>query len=57
MPNYPYLSPNEAFPKAKTAALRALEIDPTLSEAHAALGNTLTSYDWNWADAERSFKR
>jgi TolB-like protein/Tfp pilus assembly protein PilF len=57
MPNYPYLSPGEAFPKAKAAGQRALEIDPTLSEAHAALGNTLTSYDWNWTDAERSFKR
>lgn len=57
MPNYPYLSPNEAFPQAKTAALRALEIDPTLSEAHAALANTLTSYDLNWPEAERSFKR
>jgi len=57
MPNYPYLSPNEAFPQAKAAAQRALEIDPTLSEAHAALGNTLTSYDWNWTEAERSFKR
>jgi tetratricopeptide (TPR) repeat protein len=57
MPNYPYLSPKEAFPRAKMAALRAQEIDPTLSEAHAALGNTLTSYDWNWTDAESSFKR
>ncbi len=57
MPNYPYLSPNEAFPKAKAAARRALEIDPTLAEAHAALGNTLTSYDWNWTEAEREFKQ
>jgi TolB-like protein/Tfp pilus assembly protein PilF len=57
MPNYPYLSPSEAFPQAKAAALRALEIDPTLSEAHAAFANTLTSYDLNWTEAERSFKR
>ena len=57
MPNYPYLSPNEAFPQAKAAARRALEIDPMLSEAHAALGNTLTSYDLNWTEAESSFKR
>ncbi len=57
MPNYPYLSPNEAFPQAKAAALRALQIDPMLSEAHAALANTLTSYDLNWPEAERGFKR
>src|SRR5258705_3234567 len=57
MPVYPYLSPDESFPRAKGAAQRALAIDPTLSEAHAALGNTLTSYDWNWTEAESSFKR
>ncbi len=57
MSNYPYASPKEAFPKAKAAAERAIAIDPTLSEAHAALGNTLTSYDWKWPDAEKSFKR
>src|SRR5260370_41479487 len=32
-----YLAPTEAFPKAKAAALKALEIDPTLSEAHTVL--------------------
>ncbi len=57
MPNYPYLAPNEAIPQAKAAARRALEIDPTLSEAHAALANSLTAYDWNWAEAESGFKR
>jgi TolB-like protein/Flp pilus assembly protein TadD len=57
MPAYPYLSPKEAFPKAKSAALRALEIDPTLSEAHTFLAYCLAIYDWNWAEAERSFKR
>lgn len=57
MPAYPYLPPQEAFPKAKSAATRALEIDPNLSEAHTALGNTLAAYEWNWAEAEREFKR
>ncbi len=57
MPAYPYLSPHEAFPKAKAAANRALEIDPTLSEAHTALANTLAVYDWNWPESEREFKR
>jgi TolB-like protein/Flp pilus assembly protein TadD len=57
MPAYPYLRPNEAFPKAKTAAQKALEIDPTLSEAHTFLAYSLAIYDWNWPEAEREFKR
>jgi tetratricopeptide (TPR) repeat protein len=57
MPAYPYLAPKEAFPQAKAAALKALEIDPTLSEAHTFLAYCLAIYDWNWTEAERSFKR
>ncbi len=57
MPAYPYLAPKEAFPQAKAAALKALEIDPTLSEAHTFLAYCLAIYDWNWLEAERSFKR
>ncbi|HEX4900205.1 MAG TPA: tetratricopeptide repeat protein, partial [Pyrinomonadaceae bacterium] len=57
MPAYPYLSPKEAFPQAKAAAQKALEIDPTLAEAHTFLAYSLVIYDWNWAEAERSFKR
>jgi TolB-like protein len=57
MPAYPYLSPREAFPKAKAAAQQALEIDPTLAEAHTFLAYCLIIYDWNWAEGERSFKR
>jgi TolB-like protein/Tfp pilus assembly protein PilF len=57
MPAYPYLSPKEAFPQAKAAASRALEIDPTLTEAHTAMAYSLALYDWNWAEAEREFKR
>jgi TolB-like protein/Flp pilus assembly protein TadD len=57
MPAYPYLSPKEAFPPAKAAAQRALEIDPTLAEAHTFLAYSLAIYDWNWAEAETSFKR
>jgi serine/threonine protein kinase/Tfp pilus assembly protein PilF len=54
---YPYLSPKEAIPQAKAAAQRALEIDPTLAEAHTALANSLAAFDWNWVEAEREFKR
>ena len=57
MPAYPYLSPKEAFPEAKAAAQKALEIDPTLAEAHTFLAYSLVIYDWNWQDAERLFKR
>src|SRR4029078_3508190 len=57
MTAYPYMSPKEAVPLAKVAATRALEIDPTLAEAHAALANSLTCFDWNWDEGEREFKR
>jgi TolB-like protein/Tfp pilus assembly protein PilF len=57
MTAYPYLSPKEAVPQAKAAATRALEIDPSLSEAHTALANSLACFDWNWNEAEREFKR
>ena len=49
--------PAEAFPKAKAAALKALEIDDSLPEAHLALGWVLATYDWDWEGAEREFKR
>ncbi len=49
--------PEDSFPRAKAAALRALELDETLAEAHFALGWTLASYDWDWAGAERAYRR
>ena len=51
------LSPREGFPRAKAAVTRALELDGTLSEAHASLGFIATFYDWDWAMAEREFRR
>jgi tetratricopeptide (TPR) repeat protein len=48
---------SEAMPKARLAAERALEIDETLAEAHAALGSVLMFYYWNWAAAERECSR
>ncbi len=51
------LAPKEAYPKARAAAERALEIDDTLAEAHASLAYCLANYDWNWPRAEREFKR
>jgi tetratricopeptide (TPR) repeat protein len=45
------------MPKAKEAARRALELDDTLAEAHVELGNVASWYDYDWALAERQFKR
>jgi TolB-like protein/Tfp pilus assembly protein PilF len=52
-----YLAPGDAFPKAKAAAARALELDPTLAEAHATLGWAGWAYDWDWPTAEARFDR
>ena len=52
-----YVSPSETLPKAKAAAMKALELDNTLGEAHAALAFAEWFYDWDWPSAEREFKR
>jgi len=52
-----YTAPREAGPKAKAAALKALELDSTLGEGHAALAAVNYLYEWNWAGAEAEFKR
>ncbi len=49
--------PRENLPKAKAAALKALEIDGSLAEAHAVLGIIRLKYDWYWSGAEDSFKQ
>jgi TolB-like protein/DNA-binding winged helix-turn-helix (wHTH) protein/Flp pilus assembly protein TadD len=51
------VAPREAYARAKAAALRAVEIDAELSEAHASLGQILVQFDWDWAGAEREFGR
>jgi TolB-like protein/DNA-binding winged helix-turn-helix (wHTH) protein/Flp pilus assembly protein TadD len=52
-----FSSPQEAYPKAKEAALRSLEIDGTLAEAHTSLARIKAEYDWDWSGAEREFQR
>jgi len=52
-----FLNPKEAYPRAKVACAKALEIDDTLAEAYASLGWIKTFYDWDWAEAEKAFKR
>jgi eukaryotic-like serine/threonine-protein kinase len=52
-----FLPPNESFPEAKKAALKALEIDPSLGEAHNSLAYINFAYGWDWQSAEKGFKR
>src|SRR5216684_175173 len=47
----------EAAPKAKAAAIRALEIDPSLAEAETSLATAKFNYDWDWSGAAEGFKR
>jgi tetratricopeptide (TPR) repeat protein len=47
----------EVYPKAKQAAVRALEIDETLAEPHSVLGYAATYYYWSWEEAERELER
>lgn len=51
------VSPHDAYPKAKAAAAKALEIDPTLAEAHNSMAYARMRYDWDWKGAEEEFKR
>jgi tetratricopeptide (TPR) repeat protein len=53
---YLYRDPQVMFPEAKSAALKALELDNELAEAHAALAEALLFHDWNWTEAEREYK-
>jgi len=52
-----FASPKDVFPRAEEAALRAVEIDETLAEAHTSLGLLKLDYDWEWRDAETEFQR
>jgi serine/threonine-protein kinase len=47
----------EVMPKAKNAALRAIEIDPSIGEGHATIGLISFWYDWDWQAAEKQYLR
>ena len=47
----------EVLPKVKAAALKAVELDPSLAEAYAALGSVNFWLEWNWTEADANFKR
>jgi TolB-like protein/Tfp pilus assembly protein PilF len=51
------LAPNEAMPKAREYAQKALQLDDSLVAAHASLGYVKALYDFDWPGAEREFKR
>jgi Flp pilus assembly protein TadD len=51
------MTPKEAFPKAKDAALKAIELDATLGEAHTSLAFVLDGYDWDFELGGKEFRR
>ncbi len=55
--SYGVATASDSMPQAKAAALRALEIDDSLAEAHSALGRYLNYYEWDRVGAEREFRR
>ena len=54
---YGILPPQDAFPRAKAAATKALALDDNLSEAHTSLAFIQDLYDWGWVSAETEYKR
>jgi TolB-like protein/DNA-binding winged helix-turn-helix (wHTH) protein/Flp pilus assembly protein TadD len=54
---YGVLAPKEAYPRAKAAATKALELDSNLGEAHISLAFCLDGFDWDWESAGREFRR
>ena len=47
----------EVYPKAKAAAMRALDLNETVAEAHISLADVKKGYDWDWPGAEAEYKR
>ncbi len=56
-PNYSLTLPIDSMPKAKAAALRAIELDDSLAETHTALGIYYSNFAWNLVAAEKEFRR
>lgn len=55
--NNRFMPPDDVYPKAKEAALKALQLDPNLAEAHVSLAEILNDYEWNWPAAEKEYRR
>jgi len=54
---YSEIPTKETYPKAKASALKALEIDPNLGEAHISIAAVLSDYYWDWEESEIEFKK
>jgi TolB-like protein/tetratricopeptide (TPR) repeat protein len=54
---YCALSPQQAYSKSESAAQKALQLDSSRAEAHAALGVVKRDYEWDWSGAEQQFQR
>jgi tetratricopeptide (TPR) repeat protein len=54
---YAVMTPKEALPKAKAAAIKALELDDGLGEAHTSLAFCLDGFDWDFESAGKEFRR
>ena len=52
-----YLPPKESYPRGKSAAIKALELDEKLAEAHASLARNKIGFDWDWSGARTEFER
>lgn len=57
MSSYGYVPPAKFIPKARAAALKALQLDESLAGAHASLAVIAQNYDWDWSTAEREYRR
>jgi TolB-like protein/DNA-binding winged helix-turn-helix (wHTH) protein/Tfp pilus assembly protein PilF len=57
MSAYDVAPPSELIPKARAAALKALELDEKLAEAHVSLALIAQNYDWDWQTSEKEFRR
>ena len=55
--SYSGVPPTELMPKARDAALKALKLDESLSEAHTSLALIVENYDWDWQTAEKEYRR
>ncbi len=54
---YSYAAPKVSFPKAERELIRALELNPQLSEAYASYGDLKSYYHWDWVGAEEAYKK
>jgi tetratricopeptide (TPR) repeat protein len=57
MPQYGSTAPRDAIPRARKAAAQAIALDDDLAEGHTSLAWALLTYDWDWAAADREFRR